>query len=230
MKEGAYFYRSKNYTPLQQLVLFPGLAADERLFTTLDLAPHPQQIVLYPVPLKGENLRDYAYRMARNISVHPETVFIGVSFGGILAQEIARFIRVEKIILISSLSSNKQMPGIFHFFKWFPVYEWLPVSLIKQIAKKAGRTFTHKNERERKLFEAMIRDADGRIIRFGIREALCWTQQQTPAGAIHIHGTRDRLFPIRRIPADYVIDGGEHTMVLQNGAAISSIILTLTDN
>ena len=61
------------------------------------------------IPLDKESLEDYALRMTKNIK-HENPVLIGVSFGGILVQEIAKLIKVRKTIIISSVKSNKEFP------------------------------------------------------------------------------------------------------------------------
>ena len=86
----------------------PGLAASPTIFENIKLSEEEFEIVLLEwfIPLDKESLEDYALRMTKNIK-HDNPVLIGVSFGGILVQEMSKLIKVRKTIIISSVKSNK---------------------------------------------------------------------------------------------------------------------------
>ena len=212
---------------MNHIVLFPGLAADERLFSLLQLDLPAVKVISYLSPGKNESLSHYAQRIAATIPEQGNPIFIGVSFGGILAQEVAHYIPVRLIILISSISACSQLTAPLHLLRKFPVYDWLSESQLKKIVLWAGRSFTSKNTSETALFEAMVRDADIQMIRWGIRMTLHWEQKIIPANVIHIHGSRDRLFPASRIPADIIIEGGQHFMIVQRAGEIRTRLLQL---
>lgn len=212
---------------MDNVVLFPGLAADERLFSLLQLDLPAVRVINYFPPGEKESLSQYAQRIAATITERGNCVFIGVSFGGILAQEVAHFIPARQIILLSSISSSNQLTALHKIFSIFPVYEWLSESQLKKIVIGAGRSFTRKNTVETELFEAMVRDAAIQMIRWGIRMTLHWEQKTIPANVIHIHGSRDRLFPASRIPAHYIIQGGQHFMIVQRAGEIKARLLQL---
>ena len=46
-------------------------------------------------PEKGESLASYAKRMSQRVE-HKNPVLLGVSFGGILVQEMAKYLRVRE--------------------------------------------------------------------------------------------------------------------------------------
>ena len=89
----------------------PGLAASSSIFERISLPEEQFEIVLleWEIPLDNETLSEYDKRIADKI-VHKNPVLIGVSFGGILVQEMAKFIEVRKIIIISSVKSNLEFP------------------------------------------------------------------------------------------------------------------------
>ncbi|MEO6167644.1 MAG: alpha/beta hydrolase [Chitinophagales bacterium] len=212
---------------MKNIVLFPGLAADERLFASLNLEPFAVQAIHWLKPEKTESLQQYARRIAATIEPREETIFIGVSFGGLLAQEVAQFYAVEKIILISSLSSANQLPAALSFFRIFPVYRWVGENQLKNLVVWMGKKYTKKNEMESIIFQSMVQEADIHLVRWGISQTLHWKQSAPLFNIIHIHGTGDRLFPSAHIPVDYTIYGGQHFMVLQEGAVISALLKKL---
>ena len=61
------------------------------------------------IPLDNEALEDYALRMTQYI-VHENAVLLGVSFGGVLVQEMSKHIKVRKLIIVSSVKSASELP------------------------------------------------------------------------------------------------------------------------
>lgn len=206
------------------MILFPGLAADGHLFSQIVLKDCKVIVSEFLSPLKNESLRHYAKRVALSLPHDESLIFAGVSFGGILAQEVSKFIPAKKIILISSVSSSPQKPLLFFLFKILPLYKMLSVRSLKNFIIWIGEKFTIKNKDEQALFESMVQKADGDMIRWGISKTLFWKQKSRLPNIIQIHGTKDRVFPIRRIESDYLIEGGQHFMVIQRGEEITDIL------
>ena len=69
--------------------LMPGMAASSAIFERIDLAEALFEVHLleWEVPLEQDTIESYAQRMALKV-VHEDVVLIGVSFGGILVQEM----------------------------------------------------------------------------------------------------------------------------------------------
>lgn len=212
---------------MKTIILFPGLAADETIFSGLHLTGYSIHVANFLEPVDHETLPSYAKRMSQTLPPAGDFIFIGVSFGGILAQEVARFMIPEKIILISSISSCKQKPFYFLAAKIFPVYRLLTDALLRRTILNIARMWTKKNEEERILFERMVKAASLNLIRWGIHQTLFWKPEMNTIRVVHIHGNKDMVFPIRHIHADYVIEGGEHFMIVQRAAAINKLLIKI---
>ena len=92
----------------KQIYFMPGLGANSKIFEHISLPKDRFDIHLleWKIPVsKDESIQDYAQRMAEEIK-HQNPVLLGVSFGGVLVQEIAKIIAVEKVILVSSIKSH----------------------------------------------------------------------------------------------------------------------------
>ena len=90
---------------LIHVYLMPGMAASPLIFEYIKL-PEDQFKIHYlewVLPNPKENLQDYAYRMSKKV-MHDQAVLIGVSFGGVLVQEMSKFLETKKII--NKLNSN----------------------------------------------------------------------------------------------------------------------------
>ena len=75
----------------------PGLAAGKEIFKNIKLpeALCTMHILEWLIPEKGESMSHYAARMA-SLVVHDNAVLVGVSFGGVVVQEMAVFLNLKK--------------------------------------------------------------------------------------------------------------------------------------
>ena len=123
----------------------PGLAASTAIFERISLPQDIFETVLleWAIPLEKETLTDYAKRMAENIK-HENPVLIGVSFGGILVQEMAKFVNARKVIIISSVKSNLEFPRRMKIAKNTKAYKLFPTNLIMNIEKLGKFPFGEK--------------------------------------------------------------------------------------
>jgi pimeloyl-ACP methyl ester carboxylesterase len=97
---------------MKKIYLFPGLGADERVFVNLDLSGFEPVFIQWIQPLKNETIEAYALRLTEQIPDENPSL-IGVSFGGMIAVEVAKHIPAEKVILISSAKNGNEIPGYY---------------------------------------------------------------------------------------------------------------------
>src|SRR4051812_2879802 len=92
--------------------VFSGLGTDERLFQYIDFCGFTVHYIKWITPLKGEAIQSYALRITEQIHAD-KPVFIGVSFGGVMAVEVARLMVTEGIILIASVKTKLEIPPYY---------------------------------------------------------------------------------------------------------------------
>jgi pimeloyl-ACP methyl ester carboxylesterase len=209
---------------MSYLILFPGLGANEKLFERYDFGGRKTFVVKFLVPKKKETIQQYCERLATTIPRDEELIFIGVSFGGILAQEVSKIISAKKIILISSIKGGHEKPRYFSWLKIFPLYKIIPPSILKKVVLIFGEFFTPKSKEEQQLFLLLVQEADTSVIRWGIHQTLHWKQYEIQGNIFHIHGVKDRLFPAKKIKADVLIQDGSHFMIIQQRVEINALI------
>ena len=98
----------------QHIYLMPGLGANSLIFEYLEFPKEKYCIHLldWIMPIKNETLKDYCIRFSNEIK-HENVILIGVSFGGVIVQELSRLISIKKLIIISSIKNNKELPKNF---------------------------------------------------------------------------------------------------------------------
>ena len=193
----------------------PGLAASAQIFERIVLPDAIFETVLleWEIPLDNETLLQYAKRMTQKIT-HPNPVLIGVSFGGILVQEMAQFIQVRKVIIISSVKTNLEFPRRMKVAKTTKAYKLIPTNLISNIESLSRFSFGTKINQRLKLYEKFLRVRDKRYLDWAVEQVILWERTVADESVIHIHGDEDDVFPIKNIQNCIVVKGGTHVMIL----------------
>ena len=193
----------------------PGLAASASIFEKIELPTDTFEIILleWMLPEPKETLQQYAKRMAENVK-HKDAVLIGVSFGGILVQEMAQFLTVRKLIIISSVKSNTELPRRMKIAKATKAYKLLPTSLLKDMEKLIAYAFGEKLKKRLQLYEKFLHMRNKVYLDWAIEQVVCWNRIDIDPNVIHIQGDADEVFPSKNIKEFINVKGGTHIMIL----------------
>ena len=193
----------------------PGLAASSTIFEKIEFPKETFDIYLLEwfLPNKKEPIKEYAKRMAENV-IHENAVLIGVSFGGVLVQEMAAFLKLRKLIIISSVKSSAELPLNMKIAKATKAYKLLPTSLLHDIEKLVKYAFGDTLKRKLKLYEKFLHMRNKAYLDWAIERMICWDRTKIDANVIHIHGDSDEVFPIKNIKNFIVVKNGTHAMIL----------------
>ena len=123
------------------------------------------------MPEKQEPLVDYAKRMAQKVK-HENAVLIGVSFGGVLVQEMKQFLNPKKIIIISSVKSNTEMPRRMKIAKTTKAYKILPTGLLENVEVLAKYAFGNFIKQRLKLYEKYLSIRDRAYLDWAIEQVV----------------------------------------------------------
>jgi len=204
----------------------PGLAASIAIFEYIRLPEDRFEIHLLPwlVPLtKDENLGNYAQRMCESIT-EKNHVLIGVSFGGIMVQEMRKISKPLQTIIISSVKHSNEFPLRLKIVKNTRAYKLTPIKAITNIEKFAEYLYGDAIKKRAELYKKYLSMRDEKYLPWSIKNVLHWTQNTNTDQIIHIHGNKDGIFPIKNIKNCIIVDGGTHIMILNKAKKISKII------
>ncbi len=201
-----------------------GLGADERVFKYIELQPTHSMIHLHWIkPLRAESLSAYAKRMSAAINAKEPFSLVGLSMGGMVAVEISKLIKPEKVIIISSVPVSTDLRSTYNWFHRLGLTSMVPVSVFKNasILKKVFGGHTREN---RQLLIDVIRDGDPDFIKWAIAAVASWNNETLPDNLYHIHGAKDHVFPVARSKPTHLIEKGRHFMIVERGEEISKML------
>ena len=207
---------------------FSGQGSDERIFEKINLTTNFQIVhVNYPIPKKGATMAEYAREISLQIDTTQKYIFIGVSLGGMICSELADFLTPEKIIIISSAKSRKELPFRYRFQKSIPVNKIVPKSLIKMSAQVLQPLVEPDRKMNKDIFKSMLKRKDAKYYKRTVNMIINWDREVTNSKIIHIHGTNDHTIPIRNVRANFIVEGGSHMMTLTRGEEVNDLIQSI---
>ncbi len=193
----------------------PGLAASSSIFEKIKL-PESQFEMYYLewfVPELNETLTNYAKRMVAFIK-HDKVILIGVSFGGILVQEMKKQLKTRKVIIISSVKSNIELPQRMKIAKSTKAYKLVPTSLLKNLDALAKYAFGTIIKDRVELYKKFLTMNDKVYLDWAIENVICWERIEIDPEIIHIHGDNDNVFPSQNIKNFINVKEGTHIMII----------------
>ncbi len=207
----------------KNLYLFSGLGADKRIFQRLDLSGNTVNYIEWILPLEGESIEHYASRLLCQITA-PHPTLIGLSFGGIMAVEVAKLIDTEKVILISSVKSGKEVPFYYRWMAYTGIHKHIPSGFLKNTNFLTNWLFGTVSPFDQTLLKQILGDTNPEFFKWAINQVALWKNQTLPKNLIHIHGTGDRILPIWFTEYDIVVKEGGHFMTLNKSDEINRIL------
>jgi len=207
------------------LYFLSGLGADKRVFKKLIL-PELYTIVHidWLIPDKDESIENYSKRLSAVINTSEPFCIIGLSFGGIVATELSKIVCPEKIIIISSVSTNHEFPWYFKLFKHLYIHLFLSEKVLKKKNKILFWLMGARSMKEKAILHQIVKETDLTFFKWAITQILHWKQKQPVPNLIRIHGTHDYIFPIKNIFPSHNINQGGHLMVYAQANEVSSML------
>jgi hypothetical protein len=204
----------------------PGLAANSKIFEhiQLDNSKYECHFLEWKIPVsKDESIETYAQRMCNEIT-HKNPVLIGVSFGGVMVQEMSKQIAYKKVIIISSVKTNLEFPKRLKFALLSKAYKLFPAKFIENLDSYVAYFLGDYQPKKIEAYKKYMSVRNATYLHWAIYTVLHWKQVEIFPSISHIHGTNDSVFPSKHIRNFIPIDGGTHAMVLTKAKKISSEI------
>ncbi len=214
----------------QRVLFFSGMGADHRAFQFLRLENIEAVYINWIEPKTDEPLATYAQRLIHKVEIKPTDVLIGLSLGGLIAQEIAATHQVKKVILISSLRSGETMQPLFTAAQKLHILKLVHADLLKTTLVNGAKIVFRSNDERVKIMVEMLDQYSGQYYKWAMMQVLNWQGANAKCPVLHVHGDKDELFPIEQVKEAEIIANGTHLMVSLKAAEVSKKLQAFLDN
>ncbi len=205
----------------------PGMAAGSEIFRNIKLSENYEMHILeWLIPEKDESLVAYAKRMALGVT-EKDAILIGVSFGGVVVQEMNDFLKLKKLIIISSVKTRNELPRRMKLASLTKAYKLIPTSLVLSAEDLTKFSVGPKSKKRLAMYQEYLHVRNKQYLDWALEKMVTWNQKEKIKDIIHIHGEKDLVFPIKYIDDCEVIKGGTHIMILNKGSEISKKLLEI---
>ena len=207
------------------LYLISGLGADKRIFQNLIL---PEVFKIYYIEWmavsENESMETYCRRLSSQINQQEPFSLVGLSFGGVIAIELSKFLSPVQTVLISSYCFKKEVPWFYTLLGESGIYKILSPRMLLRPNNIAFRLFGAYKPEIKNLLKNIFEDTDPDFFEWAIRQMFSWDNHWEPPNLIRIHGTADKILPYKKIMKAIPVKDGEHLMVYSKSAIVSRIL------
>ena len=215
----------------QKIFIFSGLGADHRVFHKMNFQEFVPVFIHWLEPLKKETIQNYAIRISKQIT-EPNPIVLGISFGGIMAIEVSKFLPFQKLVLIASAKSKQEIPFLYRMLGKLKVPLFFPMEWLKKSNRLSYFVFSVSAQEDRKILDDIYNETSPTYLRWALNtvctwqnEGMSWNCIPAPKNLIHIHGTNDRILYYSNIKNAVPIPNGGHLLPLTETQKLEEIIL-----
>lgn len=209
------------------LVFLPGLNGDARVLAPQQAAFPNLAVATWPPPKKRETLKEYARRLAPAINPGRPCLIGGVSFGGIVALEIAQHVPTLGCVLIATCRDVAGLPNTLRLLR--PIGAVAPGNALAQVASWGEHSVIETMPGLLPRF-AKLRPEDREFRRWALQALLTWQPPSLGSCPLYqIHGEQDATFPAACSGADTIVANAGHLLTLTHAEIVNDYLRSVID-
>lgn len=208
---------------VSHIYILSGLGVDRRVFSKINFEGLHVTHLEWIAPIKKESMADYAKRLSLQIK-DEKPILIGLSFGGMMAMELAKIIKVQKIVLLASAKSANELPILYKVIGALKINCIVPNVFLKQHNMIVDYFFGISSLEDKQMLKQILLDTDTKFLDWAINKILNWKNNSFSTPVIHIHGNKDRIIPISNIKPTYMIENAGHFMTMTHAKEIEMLL------
>ncbi|UKN02731.1 alpha/beta hydrolase [Paracrocinitomix mangrovi] len=205
-----------------KLYCLSGLGVDHRAFQNLQLEGVEMVHIAWIPPQKKESLKSYAQRLFESQNIPEDYNLIGVSFGGMIAQEFAKIRKPKNLFLISTIRNKSELPFKLKIAGNLRLDKIAPILLLKSGNALTYYFFGVKKVEDKALLKQILKDTNGKFLRWAMRAILNWDKTEN-VGGTSIHGTKDRI--LKNHSTEHPILGAGHFMIVTHADEVKDAVM-----
>ncbi len=215
-----------------------GMGASCNVFDGLQLPNQYQKCYIeWKLQEQNETLENYTKRMMTDIDTTQPFILVGYSFGGVIIQEMSKYIAPQKTILLASIKNENQKPFSYSIGKTIRIEKLIKPWLFNDnLISWFFNRFVYKTEKKINLKE-FLPQLNASYMRWAIHTILHWRPTIKIQKLYQIHGTKDHTIPYIRINRTYIgnhidlftIENAGHLLVFEKPNEVSAVLRNILE-
>ncbi len=190
----------------------PGLGADRRMFGYQLQLDYDFRFVDWITPIKGESMTEYAKRYSQLLDTSKPFSILGVSLGGMMCMEVAKYVKADQVILVSSCKTKDELPSQIRALRKTKLHKLINARILKRLIKFYSNNVGDLDGELMHLFNHMVENCDPTFMMWAADAIINWDNTDIPDNVVHIHGSKDKVLQFKFVDQDYTIENGSHYM------------------
>lgn len=216
---------------MNKIFFIPGLGANEKVFDNIGDLNCDQIKIKWLDNLEDESINEYSRRLIEAYDIGENDIVAGLSFGGILAQEIARILYHKEVILISSFRDIKDLKPLYRFGLKTGLYKLTPGFRIPIVDEIIAYNLNSENQESKPILKEMLEHTDYNLLKWSLEKIAQLPSASNDSFITHnIIGNNDKILQTWSNEYTTIIEGGSHFMVYEKADEVTSTILKILSN
>lgn len=210
---------------MRKIFFIPGLGANETVFENIGNLNCDQIKVKWLDNLENETTIEYSQRLIKTYNIGKDDIIAGLSFGGILAQGIARILKHKEVILISSFRSPRDLKPLYRFGLKTGLYKLTPSFRIPIVDEIIAYNLNSENQKSKPILKKMLDETDYNLLKWSLERIAQLPNKPNDTFIVHnIIGDKDKILRTWSNNYTTIIEGGSHFMVYELADEVTNAI------
>lgn len=166
--------------------------------------------------------------MITTYNIQPLDVLVGLSFGGLVAQQIASLNGNAKVILVSSFLSKKNLPSFLRFGLDTGLYHFMPKKQFDFINQQIAYRLNSGEKSSHQMLIEMLEKSDMDLVKWSVHQIATWKPILNPKFERHsLQGTNDMVVMPWETHNKHVVQDGTHFMVHDQADEVTNLLASI---
>lgn len=213
---------------MKRIVFISGLGANELAFSRIGDLGLEKVFVKWLVNNPDESFEEYTLRIIEKYHIESGDVLVGLSFGGLVAQEIAKILNSNIVILISSFRDVNDLKSIFRMPLQSGIYRLMPTFKVPILDEMIANFLNSGSKESIPILKNMIESTDFKLMKWSLKMiAESNGLSNRNLQAYNIIGDQDKILKLWKNSTTTIIKNGSHFMVFDKSREVTKIILDI---
>ena len=156
---------------MPKLIFISGLGADETVFQRINPIKGYESVFIQWKPIDRKyTITSYTKHLIEDISINPNDIIIGLSFGGLIAIDLAKQYQLKKIVLLSSFRDKRDLKFFIQPAFALKLYKLIPNFKLSNFSRIFRHYFNLVSGEGEAVLSKMLNKQDPKFTKWAIHQ------------------------------------------------------------